>query len=220
MNKLTTTLMFAAAIVAMAIGIWFGQQNDMSAQNAIKPEVIQGAIYPSAKTLSDFELLNQHSDKATKADLLNHWSIVFVGYTHCPDVCPTTLAVLNQVDEFMSAQNIQAPTIVFLSIDPQRDTPSVLKPYVEYFNKNILALTGDPAEVKKLTQQLNAVYRKAKGASGDINADDYLMDHSSALMLINPKGDLQSILTAPHTPANIIDSILKSQTYYESQANN
>jgi len=216
MNKLTISLMAFSAVIAMTAGLWLGQSQN---EAKLKPAGIQGAIFPDEKRLNDFNLLDQNSRKTSKNDFLNHWSLIFVGYTHCPDVCPTTLNVLNQVDEFMEEQKIQPPKIVFLSIDPQRDTPDVLKPYVEYFNKNILALTGDPQEVKKLSEQLNAVYRKAKGASGDIEANDYLMDHSSALMLINPQGNLQSILTAPHTPANIIDSILKSQVYYDSLSN-
>ena len=213
MNKLTTTLMFLAAVIAMAAGLWLGQNDN---QPSIKPEAIQGAIYPVAKNIKDFELLDQLANKVTNDILKNHWSLIFVGYTHCPDVCPTTLNVLNQVDGFMREQKIQPPQIIFLSIDPQRDTPEALKPYVDYFNKRFIGLTGEPDEVKQLTQQLNAVYRKAVGASGDINKDDYLMDHSSALMLTNPRGDLQSILTAPHTPANIIDSILKSRAYFEA----
>jgi len=206
--------MFLAALIAMAAGLWLGQSDD---QASIKPEAIQGAIYPVAKSLKDFELLDQHSNKVTKAIFENQWSLIFVGYTHCPDVCPTTLNVLNQVDGFMREQKIQPPQIVFLSIDPLRDTPEVMKPYVEYFNKAFIGLTGEVDEIKLLTQQLNAVYRKAVGASGDINNNDYLMDHSSALMLVNPNGDLQSILTAPHTPANIIDSILKTRAYVEAK---
>jgi len=213
MNKLTTTLMFLAAVIAMSAGLWLGQNDNGP---SIKPEAIQGAIYPVAKNLRNFELLDQLANKVTKDILKNHWSLIFVGYTHCPDVCPTTLNVLNQVDGFMREQKIQPPQMIFLSIDPQRDTPEALKPYVDYFNKSFIGLTGEPDQVKQLTQQLNAVYRKAVGASGDINKDDYLMDHSSALMLINPDGDLQSILTAPHTPANIIDSILKSRAYFEA----
>jgi len=218
MNKRITIIMFVAAVVALSAGVWIAKKNATpQAQNLTKPQVIQGAIYPQAKKLKPFNLLDQQEQKITDKDFLNRWSLIFIGYTHCPDVCPTTLALLNQVDEVMKKQNMQAPKIVFLSVDPQRDTPAVLKPYVEYFNKNILALTGEAAEIKQLTQQLNAVYRKAKGASGNLEADDYLMDHSSALLLINPNGSLQSVLTAPHTPANVIDSILKSQAYFENQ---
>ncbi len=216
MNKLTTSLMFLAAIIAMAAGLWLGQSQDTK---DIKPAVIQGAIYPVARNILDFDLLDQDSHKFSKNSLLDHWSLIFIGYTHCPDVCPTTLAVLNQVDGFMLEQSIVPPQIIFLSIDPERDTPDIMKPYINYFNKKFVALTGELSEVKKFTQQLNAVYRKAEGASGDINNDDYLMDHSSALMLINPEGNLQSILTAPHTPANIIDSIINSQMYYEAIKN-
>lgn len=215
MNKLTALLMTILALSSMATGVWFAKKDDNKVEiSALKPQVIQGAIYPNAKKLNDFALLNQDAQKISRNDFLNHWSLIFVGYTQCPDVCPTTLTLLNQVNEMMLKQNMQAPKIVFLSIDPQRDTPDVLKPYVEYFNKNILALTGDITEINKLTQQLNAVFRKAEGGSGDINNDDYLMDHSSALMLINPQGGLQSILTVPHTPASIIDSIQKSQSYF------
>ncbi len=213
MNKLTALLMIIVAVVSLAAGLWFGQDKG---ETAIKPAVIQGAIYPLAKNIQDFNLLDQNSHDISKQNFLNHWSLIFIGYTHCPDVCPTTLAVLNQVDEFMVQQNIMPPQMVFLSIDPERDTVDVMKPYINYFNKKFIALTGSINEIKKLTQQLNAVYRKAEGASGDINNDDYLMDHSSALMLINPDGNLQSILTAPHTPANIIDSIINSQMYYEA----
>jgi len=212
MKKHHIFILAISALAAATAGIWLGKttSNDM-----IKPEAIQGAIYPAAKIIKNFELVDQLSHKVTKTDFLNHWNLIFVGYTHCPDVCPTTMAVMNQVSKFMQDEQIQPPRIVFLSIDPERDTVDVLKPYVAYFNQDFIGLTGSLEEVTQLSQQLNAVFRKAPGASGKLTETDYLMDHSSALMLINPDGNLQSILTAPHTPGNIIDSILKSQAYYE-----
>jgi len=215
MKKLHLFILALFALAATSAGIWLGQTTSRDSTASIKPDAIQGAIYPIAKILNNFELVDQDSQKITKADFLNHWSLVFVGYTHCPDVCPTTMAVMNQVSQFMRDEQIQPPRIIFLSIDPERDTVEVLKPYVAYFNQDFIGLTGSLKEVTQLSQQLNAVFRKAPGASGKLTDSDYLMDHSSALMLINPDGNLQSILTAPHTPGNIIDSILKSQAYYE-----
>ena len=215
MKKSQTIILVVSALIAATAGIWMGQQSSYDSQVDIKPASIQGAIYPKAKILSDFSLIDQNSKKITRSDFINHWSLIFVGYTHCPDVCPTTMTVMNQVNEFMQQQQIQPPRIVFLSIDPERDTAEILKSYVAYFNEDFIGLTGSIDEVSKLSQQLNAVFRKAAGASGQITDEDYLMDHSSALMLINPEGNLQSILTAPHTPANIIDSIIKSQAYFE-----
>ncbi|VAW59196.1 Cytochrome oxidase biogenesis protein Sco1/SenC/PrrC, thiol-disulfide reductase involved in Cu(I) insertion into CoxII Cu(A) center [hydrothermal vent metagenome] len=201
-------------LAAMAGGAWLGQST-LSDKDTLQPDRIQGAIYPQAKIINDFVLQNQNNEKFTKASFLNHWSLVFVGYTNCPDVCPTTLAVMGQIADTMQQQNIQPPQITFLSIDPDRDTSRVLKPYIEYFNKDFTALTGSLEEITRLGRQLNVVFRKSAGADGKITADNYLMDHSSALMLINPEGNLQSILTAPHTPGVIIESIIKSQAYYQ-----
>ena len=208
-----------SALIAAGAGIWMGQQSTDNSQIDIKPDAIQGAIYPAAKVINDFSLVNQNSEKITKTSFINKWSLIFVGYTHCQDVCPTTMAVMNQVSEIMQQQSIQPPRIVFLSIDPERDTAELLKPYVTYFNKNFIGLTGSIEEVTKLSIQLNAVFRKSPGSpgsSGEISKDNYLMDHSSALMLINPDGNLQSILTAPHTPGSIIESIIKSQAYFKA----
>ena len=211
MNKLQISLIAITAIVA---GVWLGQLTTNNSRSSIKTEAIQGAIYPKAKEIKDFNLINQDSSTITKADFKHHWSLIFIGYTHCPDVCPTTLAVMNQVHQLMSTQQLQPPKIVFLSVDPERDTVETLKPYIHYFNKSFIALTGSLDEVTRLSLQLNSRFMKAAGASGDITKEDYLMDHSSALLLMNPDGNLQSVLTAPHAPKTIIDSINKSRKYY------
>lgn len=206
-----------ASLIALLAGIWLAQ-NDAEQAPGFKPVAIQGAIYPKAKLIHDFNIKNQLNETFTKADLIDHWSLVFVGYTHCPDICPTTMAVMDQVYGYMKEQQIEPPQIVFLSIDPERDTPELLKEYVQYFNPDFIGLTGTKVEINQLTAQLNAVYKKAPGLSGKITDDDYLMDHSSALMLLNPQGDLQSILTAPHLPGTIIESIIRSQSYYDAVA--
>ncbi|VAW68107.1 Cytochrome oxidase biogenesis protein Sco1/SenC/PrrC, thiol-disulfide reductase involved in Cu(I) insertion into CoxII Cu(A) center [hydrothermal vent metagenome] len=210
MKKIPALLLI---LFAVAAGAWLGTTQKTPAP--LKPDRIQGAIYPTAKELKGFELQDQHKQKFSREDLLHHWSLIFVGYTHCPDVCPTTLAIMSKIDKIMREQDLQPPQIIFLTIDPERDTSEVIKPYIEYFNQNFIGLTGPLDEISRFTLQLNAVFRKSAGAGGEITADNYLMDHSSALMLINPDGDLQSILTAPHSPGIVLESILKSQTYYE-----
>lgn len=217
--KSSNTLMIITAVIALAGGLWLGNTDFNQDSTTLKPSVIQGAIYPKAKVINNFKLQSHLSEEFTKNDFLKHWSLIFVGYTHCPDVCPTTMAVMNQVVEFMQQQQLVAPQIIFLSIDPERDSAAILKPYVSYFNSDFIGLTGSLDEVKKFSRELNAVFRKSAGASGDISNDDYLMDHSSALMLINPQGNLQAILTAPHTPANIIESIINTQAYYAATSN-
>ncbi len=202
-----------AAIAAMAGGLWLAQENPPAEENTPR---IQGAIYPTAKRIEDFSLLDQNNQTFSKNNLQGQWSLIFVGYTLCPDICPTTLSLMSEVHWELKQQDLDPPAIIFLSIDPARDTVDVVKKYVEYFNSDFIGLTGDAAQIEKLTRNLNAVYRKAPGLNGEITKDDYLMDHSSALMLINPDGDLQSILTAPHSIRGVIDSLLKSQSYYEA----
>jgi len=219
MKKTHISILLIAAVLAASAGIWVGENSSDDTAVSIKPDTIQGAIYPKAKFIKEFNLINHHAEIITKQNFRNQWSLIFVGYTHCPDICPTTMAVMNQVSEFMLKQQMQPPKIVFLSIDPERDTADILNSYVAYFNKDFIGLTGTVSEVENFSQQLNAVFRKAPGLSGEITDKDYLMDHSSALMLMNPDGNLQSILTAPHTPANMIESIIKSQAYYQQVAN-
>ncbi|HED36055.1 MAG TPA: SCO family protein [Gammaproteobacteria bacterium] len=212
MQKLPVIILILAA---MAGGAWLAQSS-LNGKNTLQPDKIQGAIYPQAKVINDFVLQDQNGEKVTKSSFKNHWSLIFIGYTNCPDVCPTTLAVMGEITDIMQKQNIQPPRVVFLSIDPERDTASVLKPYVKYFSKDFIGLTGKLDEITRLGRQLNVVFRKSAGTDGKITDDNYSMDHSSALMLVNPEGNLQSVLTAPHTPGVIIESIIKSQAYYES----
>jgi len=213
MAKNSTLLLIIAAIIAMSAGLWIAQETKTN-KVSLTPPTIQGAIYPTEKLIKPFELVNHLGNEFNNKNLNGHWSIVFVGYTHCPDICPTTLSLMSDVHQELSLQKMDPPQVIFLTIDPERDTPNVMNSYIEYFNTEFTGLTGTLENIEKLTKDLNAVYRKAPGLGGEITADDYLMDHSSALILINPKGNLQSILTAPHTPGNVIDSILKSRSYY------
>jgi len=216
MAKNTTLLLIVSAVVAMSAGLWLAQSTNTNEDSLSAPR-IQGAIFPTEKLVKPFKLIDHLGDEFSNKNLIGHWSIVFVGYTHCPDICPTTLGLMSEVYRELSLQKMAPPHVIFLTIDPERDTPKVMNSYIEYFNAEFTGLTGTLANVEKFTKNLNAVFRKAPGLGGEITKDDYLMDHSSALMLINPQGNLQSILTAPHTLGNVIDSIIKSRAYHSSK---
>jgi len=215
MPKNSTPLLIIAAVIAMSAGLWLAQSTNTKTQT-IKPPAIQGAIYSSDKSIRPFKLLDHLGNEFTNKHLIGKWSIIFVGYTHCPDVCPTTLNLMADMHREMSQQEVSPPNVIFLSIDPERDTVDTMKNYIEYFNPEFTGVTGSLPDIEQLSQDLNAVYRKAPGLNGKITDDDYLMDHSSALILMNPKGNLQAILTAPHTLGRVIDSIIKTRAYYTS----
>lgn len=131
----------------------------------------------------EFTLTNQDGEKVTLGEFKGKAVFVFFGYTHCPDICPVTLANLNGVvNELGSdADKVQ---VLFVTVDPERDTQAELKKYVTYFNKDFIGLTGTPDEIKDVTDSYHAFYIKEEtGSDGG-----YLMGHTSSVYLINPDG--------------------------------
>lgn len=216
MNKNTSKnpLFLVLAAFAMIAGIWLGSSSDNQTSTKLVPDPIQGVILPTAKTIHPFELFDHNQHSFTVNELKGRWSVLFIGYTQCPDVCPAALSVLKQVHLMMSEQKLISPEIIFISVDPERDTYPLLAKYVRYFNKDFIGVTGDMKQLKNITQQLSVIFVKAPGSSGDLNNSDYLMDHSSSFLLINPDAKLQSFLSAPHDAVKIMESIKRSQDFY------
>ena len=218
-NNTYRLVVISLTITAALSGIWLGssvETNNPTTINNTPP--IQGAILPKARGITGVLLHTVDNRQFTVSDLTGFWSIIFVGYTNCPDVCPNTLSVLNQVVELMAEQNLTAPRVIFISIDPQRDKPELIDKYVKYFNKDFIGITGDASNLASITKQMSVVYAKAPGLDGKLTEESYLMDHSSSLILLNPEGHVQSILSAPHTPMQIIDSIIRTQVYYDNKS--
>ncbi len=211
MAKQKNILVISLILLAIALGFQFGVSN--------KPEqieyTIQGTILPYPKALNNFQLTDHNGNSFLTSNLEDHWSVIFVGYTQCPDICPTTMSVMRQVTETMQHRDLDPPNMIFISVDPDRDTPKLLGDYVKYFNKDYLGVTGEKMELDKFVKHMALFYAKAPGTSGDLNKDDYLIDHSSSLLLINPDGKLQAYLTAPHEVENIINSIQVNRTLFE-----
>jgi len=146
-----------------------------------------------------FSLVDQNGKPFTDADLKGKWQLVFFGYTHCPDVCPTALNDLSLALDRLGTKKNQVG-IVFISVDPERDTPDVLKSYVESFGGPIVALTGTPDAVKQAAQDYKVYYAKHPTKDGD-----YEMDHSALIYVMDPQGRF----TATFTPDDNEDAIVK-----------
>jgi len=140
-----------------------------------------------------------------------HWTMAFFGYTYCPDICPAALANMAQTMTVVREKNPEfADTqILFVSVDPQRDTPDRLKEYVEYFDPAFVGTTGEKTDIDELTSALGALYTIV-GETEDNN--NYLVDHSSQIVLIDPKGGLRAIITPPHTPNNMAADLATLRT--------
>lgn len=195
------------AVLAMAAGFWLATTLKTS-DGGDSPQ-IQGSVLNPARQIAVPELHKHDGSLFSNADLNGQWTLMFFGYTSCPDICPMTMNVLAEAkkqagDDF--------PQVVFVSVDPQRDNVQMLGEYVRYFDPEFTGVTGDEKMIQALTLQTSVVYMKIPGPSG--NENDYLVDHSSAILLFNPEGQLAAFLKAPHTPASVIDSVQKIKAGY------
>jgi protein SCO1/2 len=131
-----------------------------------------------------FEMTDQNGKRVSDKDFLGKYALYFFGFTYCPDVCPSGLQVMSAALDEMgdAAKNIQP---VFVTIDPGRDTPEVMKEYVSNFHQNLIGLTGSEADVAKIASVYRVYYAKREAKSGD---PDYLMDHSALFYLMGPDG--------------------------------
>ena len=164
------------------------------------PTGFHGSLVTPARKIAVPALSKDDGSVFTNADLQDHWTLMFFGYTHCPDICPTTLNMLALARK--KSKEI-FPEVVFVSVDPQRDSVEMLGEYVEYFDPSFTGVTGDEALIKALTLQMSVVYVQTPGS----NSEDYLVDHSSAILLLNQEGRLKAFINPPHTPKSIIDSV-------------
>ncbi len=120
----------------------------------------------------------------TRRDLQGRWAFVFFGYTNCPNACPATLAILNHVQEALRARGAEAPRIVFVSLDPARDTPAMLQRYVSAFGSDAVGVTGDPAALQGLMTFFGVTVERQAGA----DAAGYTLDHTTNFFLLRPDG--------------------------------
>jgi protein SCO1/2 len=166
------------------------------------PQLRSGTLLDTRRPVIDFNLNGADGKPFTRADLLGHWDLIYVGYTHCPDVCPTTLAQLKAVTAGLGSDRGKL-RVVFLSIDPERDTPQVLGQYTHYFSPDFEAATGPNAVLDALGRNLSFVYEKVPGDT----PQSYLMDHSSALILVDPQGQLAGYLTPPFKTVDMVSDL-------------
>ncbi len=161
-------------------------------------------LFPEGKSFSGFQLTNQNAETWVADDFKGSYSVLFFGFTHCPDICPTTLLDLQKVDKDLAERQFLSPRFVFISVDPDRDSPAVLKEYINYFNPEFHALTGDAPNILSLTSQLGVAYKVAAHEEGDLIYD---VDHASALFLLNPAGERIGLFPAPHDSRLIADDL-------------
>lgn len=152
-------------------------------------------LLPAPRTLNPFSLTDDAGNPLTNANLKGHWSLMFFGFTHCGDVCPTTLTELNkmyqQLQKDLPADRL--PQIIFVSVDPERDTQPVLHNYIKNYNPNFIGATGNSDNLNVFVKDLGVYFHKKPSQ----DANTYDMEHSPQIYLFNPDGNWVGILTYP-----------------------
>jgi protein SCO1 len=166
-------------------------------RNAAAPvELATGAYIHPSRALPDFSLIDHHGQTFGLAQVRGHWSMMFFGYTNCPDFCPTTLTTLAALEKRLRADAAPVrPRVIFMSVDAKRDTPEQLAKYVPYFDPEFIGLTAaSQSDVEAVAAKLGVGVILTPKADGT-----YSVDHSGAIFVLNPQGKLAAVLTGPFT---------------------
>lgn len=191
------TVYIIIAVIAVILGLFFNKL--MSPRVLSQQELMaNGAVvFDKPRIIKDFELVNQHKQPFTLEDLQGKWSVVFFGFTACPDICPTTLATLSRWYKTLDSDIAEQTQVLMVSVDPARDTPEQLKSYMEHFNPGFIGVTGEFLTIKRLSDNLNVAFNKVT------LDDDYTIDHSGHLVLVNPYGHYHGLFKPPFNLARL-----------------
>ncbi len=199
MKSSTTWLLGAVLIVAALAGAWLGARTS-------QPVALQfGTAIDPPQLMPATRLVAQDGAPFDRTALQGHWSLLFFGFTHCPGICPMTLSTLAQVrKELDRLAPEERPHVVFVSVDPDRDTPQQVAAYLPQFDSSFVGVTGTSSAIDEFTAALGVAHKKI-----DAGADDYMVDHTAAIMLVDPKGRRVAVFSPPFSAQHLASDYLR-----------
>ena len=199
--------LLVSGLVALAavLGILVAMQQQQEPEPAIP-----GMLWPEPKSLGPFSMIDHENNPFQLADLRGKWSLFFFGFTHCPDICPVTLAVMDKAHSRLGQGG--DTQFVFVTVDPGRDTSERMAQYLASFNPAFIGLGGSAEQVAGLTGQVGLPYFRDETENGE----NYLIDHGGSLFMIDPQGRLVGIFSAPHDALSITDRFNRIREFIDS----
>lgn len=188
--------------LALTLAVIAGTAGFFAARHtAPQPQAVEGLLWPDPRTLADFAAVDQDGQPFTAARFQGRWSLVFFGFTNCPDICPVTMTVLGQAKPALAAAAGATPLqVLFVTVDPDRDPPTVLGQYVRYFDPEFIGVGGSAEQVRGFTGQMGIPV-----ALGPKQADgSYSVDHSASLFVVDPRGRFVGVIAAPHAVDSVV----------------
>jgi protein SCO1/2 len=195
-KRVTRTVVVLLAFMALIAGLFVSQH--LHGNKKIDPSEFHGTLLEKPREVNQFALTGIDNQPFTNESLRGHWTMVFFGFTNCGFICPTTMAELNKMYRILEEKHTNPlPRVVMISVDPERDNEDKLGAYVTAFNPHFYGARGDDKVIREMTREMGIAYTKiALPSSG--NEENYDMQHSGAVMLFNPKGELSAFFTTPH----------------------
>jgi len=199
-------LLLVIVALAAGLGLLAAQRFFAAPQGATIPEVRSITLLPEPRALPAFSLQQSDGTPLTGDELKGHWTLVFLGFTHCPDICPTTLAQLSAAQkQWQAMPETSRPRVLFVSADPERDSAELTGRYAHAFNTDTLAATAPIPQLQEFARSLSMVFMKAPGPSG--RADDYSIDHSAGFAVLDPQARMAGVIQPPFDIAAIASDL-------------
>ena len=191
-----------------------------------KPETEAAFVLPEVVKIEDFKLTHPGLGQYGIDNLKGQWSLFFFGYARCPDICPTELFMMAEMMRKIGddpAIKVKPPQVVFVSVDPQQDTPELLQQYASFYHPSFIGVTGEQSVVDRLAKTMGVYYERVYHLNGKVLIFDpeegvpeglensYLINHSASIFLVNPNGELQAIFSAPHKPEVMVRDLAAIQ---------
>lgn len=197
-------VLITALAVAFVAGVLMALVSEGTQKDALSPtqKPIPGLVLFEGGPLSEITFIDENNKSRALGSLQGRWNLLFFGYTYCPDICPMTLMHMNKMWKQLSDAEKSQLNVVLVSIDPERDSPAGMKQYMDYFNPEFIALTGNSDGLRTLAGQLNAFYARVDRDDGG-----YLMDHSANIVLVSPEGEYRGYVEPPHDPSRMLPVI-------------
>ena len=193
MSSVRTTVVMCLAFVALILGLFYHSVTREPVLSVEELSELGVFVLPRPRALAEFELETHDGQAFTEASLQGQWNLLFFGFTNCPDICPTSMAVMGQAARTLEQAGEGTFRGILVSVDPERDLPEKLAAYATAFHPDFIGVRGDIPELAEFGRQLNVAFAKVPDGAGG-----YTMDHTGNIVVINPRGHYHGFIKMPH----------------------
>jgi len=191
------TVISIVAVIAVFMAMFLHKVLSPRVMSQEELRINRAITFDVPRIIREFSLRNDQGEDFSLEDLKGKWSLIYFGFSHCPDVCPTALAKLAHLVKALDSDIAGQTQVLLVSLDPARDTPEKLAQYVRYFSPEFTGVTGEFTEIMGLTRNVNVAFNKV------LLDDDYTIDHTGNLVLVNPHGHYHGFFKPPFELATL-----------------